>query len=237
MKTNRLIPQILSLIIFITFLSGCLKNSPKRGEIITDSSKIKLFEKVPSSHSGITFNNELIENFIFNHIRYDVVYQGAGVAVGDINNDGLPDFYITGNMVHDKLYLNKGDMKFEDISVKARIGLEEKWSTGVTMADVNNDGLLDIYVCKYLMDDPVKRENVLYINNGNLTFTDRAREIFQTENATQAILRESFRGIATKSGIDPDLVTPNLGGGGKAFSKGTKEITLPDGTKVKVTDN
>ncbi len=170
------IPYALPVIIFLTFLSGCSENNTRRTEKITDSSKVKIFEKVPATHSGITFNNELIEDFNFNHIRYDVVYQGAGVAVGDINNDGLPDFYISGNMVHDKLYLNKGDMKFEDISIKARIGLEDKWSTGVTMADVNNDGFLDIYVCKYLLDDPVKRENVLYINNGDLTFTDRAKE-------------------------------------------------------------
>jgi hypothetical protein len=147
-----------------------------------DSADTQLFEKIDASDSGLDFNNELIENSTFNHILYDVVYQGAGVAVGDINNDGLQDVYFSGNMAADKLYLNKGNMQFEDITTKANINFDGKWSTGVTMADVNNDGFLDIYVCKYLLDNPESRENALYINNGDLTFKEEAKKYGIADN-------------------------------------------------------
>ncbi len=165
-----------TVLVAMLLLSACTDSKIPPVTESKDSTKVKLFEKVPSDKSGITFNNLLVENFTYNHIRYDVVYQGAGVATGDINNDGLPDFFITSNMKPDKLYLNKGGMQFEDITEKAGIVFDGKWSTGVTMADVNSDGLLDIYVCKYLLDKPENRANSLYINNGDLTFTEKAKE-------------------------------------------------------------
>jgi enediyne biosynthesis protein E4 len=164
------------LLLTLVLFSACTNNKIPVVTSSKDSRKVKLFEKVPSDKSGITFNNLLIEDFNFNHIRYDVVYQGAGVAVGDINNDGLMDFFITSNMKPDKLYLNKGNMQFEDISEKAGIVFDGKWSTGVTMADVNSDGFIDIYVCKYLLDDPKMRGNSLYINNGDMTFTEQGQQ-------------------------------------------------------------
>ncbi len=104
-------------------------------------------EKIESKYSGITFNNTIKENKRLHYFIWNFIYQGAGVAIGDINNDGLNDIYFSGNMVSDKLYLNKGNFRFEDISKTA--GIENNlWSTGVSMADVNADGLLDIYVCK-----------------------------------------------------------------------------------------
>ena len=138
-----------------------------------------LFSLLPSSQTGVKFQNNIKENEDFNLIDYYYVYNGGGVAIGDINNDGLPDLYFTGNQVPDKLYLNKGNsdgkLHFEDITQKAGI-LAGGWSTGVTMADVNADGLLDIYVCKSGNYPAEKRNNQLYLNKGNLHFEEAAKQ-------------------------------------------------------------
>ena len=103
-------------------------------------------------------------------------YNGGGVAIGDLNNDGLPDVYFTSNMGDDKLYLNKGDLKFEDITASSGIRQDGKWNTGVTFADINHDGWLDIYVCSSGHMGTGDRKNKLYINNHNLTFTESAAQ-------------------------------------------------------------
>lgn len=139
-----------------------------------DSSK--LFSKMPSSHTGIKFKNLVTETDEFNILTYGNIYNGGGVAVGDINNDGLQDLYFTGSMVGSRLYLNKGDFKFEEIAEKAGVFAEGLWNTGTSMADVNGDGLLDIYVCRSAAKDKEKRRNLLFINNGDLTFTERGAE-------------------------------------------------------------
>lgn len=138
-----------------------------------------LFSLLPSSQTGVKFQNTIKENEDFNLIDYYYVYNGGGVAIGDINNDGLLDLFFTGNQVPDKLYLNKGNsdgsLRFEDITEKSGI-LAGGWSTGVTMADVNADGLLDIYVCKSGNYPAEKRKNQLYLNKGNLHFEETANQ-------------------------------------------------------------
>ena len=139
-----------------------------------------LFTEVPSSHTGIGFKNEIQENVDFNILTYEYLYNGGGVAVGDVNNDGLTDIVFTGNMVSNKLYLNKGNFKFQDVTNEAGIAGRNRWKTGVVMADVNGDGLLDIYVCYSGPGSDKDRRNELYINNGVKnglpSFIERAEE-------------------------------------------------------------
>lgn len=131
---------------------------------------------MPPAVTGIHFENNLTPTEGFNAYTYRNFYNGAGVAIGDINNDGLPDVYFAGNQTDNKLYLNKGNFAFEDITSNAGVACAGVWSTGVTLVDVNGDGWLDIYVCKSGSPEGENRENSLFINNGNLTFTDKAAE-------------------------------------------------------------
>ena len=135
-----------------------------------------LFNLLPSSETGISFENKLTEDEDFNIIEYLYFYNGGGVAVGDVNNDGLVDIYFSSNQASNKLYINKGNLKFEDVTEKARVGASGNWKTGVTMADVNADGLLDIYVCGVGNYKGFNTTNQLFINKGDLTFTERANE-------------------------------------------------------------
>ncbi|WP_184548207.1 VCBS repeat-containing protein [Mucilaginibacter sp. FT3.2] len=134
--------------------------------LISSCKKHTLFEQIPSSASGVTFNNLITENDSINPIDNATVYNGGGVGIGDFNNDGLPDIYFTGNMVPNKLYLNKGNFKFEDVTAQAGVAGKERWGKGVSIIDINNDGLPDIYVCNSFANDPQKRQNLLYINQG-----------------------------------------------------------------------
>src|SRR5260221_756374 len=135
-----------------------------------------VFTLLTSKETGVNFRNISVENEQINILTYEYLYNGGGVAIGDINNDGLKDIYFTSNNQENKLYLNKGNMTFEDITARAGAGCKEGWKTGVTMADVNGDGFLDIYICKSAEGDPNRRRNILVINNGDLSFTDKAKE-------------------------------------------------------------
>jgi len=125
-----------------------------------------LFEKVPSSHSGVYFSNTIIENDTINPLDKLNIYNGGGVGIGDFNNDGLQDIYMVGNAVSNKLYLNKGDMKFDDVTKEAGVAGSGGWGRGVAVVDINNDGLMDMYVCYTLLNDSLKRRNLLYVNQG-----------------------------------------------------------------------
>ena len=135
-----------------------------------------LFQRMSSVETGVAFENTLVIKEDFDVFRYRNFYNGGGVGIGDINNDGLADIYLTSNMGKNKLFLNKGNWKFEDITEKAGVGGTRFWSTGVSFADVNADGLLDMYVCNAGNIKGDDRENELFINNGNLTFTEKAAE-------------------------------------------------------------
>jgi hypothetical protein len=125
----------------------------------------------------ITFQNTLQYTEALNPYTYRNFYNGGGVALGDINNDGLIDIYFSGNLVDNQLYLNKGNWKFENITHKAGVACKNVWSSGVTFIDINNDNLLDIYVCKAgPPSDNTNRHNELFINNGDLTFTEKSKE-------------------------------------------------------------
>ncbi|TSD66455.1 RNA-binding protein [Inquilinus sp. KBS0705] len=138
-----------------------------------------LFNLLPAQQTNITFRNDLSEDEKLNVLSYEYLYNGGGVAVGDVNNDGLQDLFFTGNMAGNKLYLNLGGLKFKDITNDANRGLAGRpgaWKTGVTMADVNGDGLLDIYICYSGLGDNDKRRNELYINKGHNKFEEKAKQ-------------------------------------------------------------
>lgn len=156
---------ILSIVVWIT-IGGCEKKS--------DTS---LLEPLSSRHTGIDFTNQLYEDENLNIITFEYFYNGAGVGIGDVNNDGLQDIFFTGNMVSNRLYVNKGNMQFEDITKSAGLTTLNKWATGVAMVDINQDGWMDLYVC-YAgpFANPEQRANELYINNKNNTFTEKSKD-------------------------------------------------------------
>jgi len=125
-----------------------------------------LFKLLPASQTGINFKNQLFENDSLNILNQANIYNGGGVGIGDFNRDGLMDVYFAGNIVSNKLYLNKGSLKFKDITDVAGVGGEGRWCTGVSVVDINNDGWPDIYVCASFKSDPKLRTNLLYINQG-----------------------------------------------------------------------
>ncbi len=172
MKNLEFLSSITKLKLFLaagalTFMS-CEQNEEKEQALF--------FSNPVSKDTGLNFTNQLTENRDANILDYLYYYNGGGVSIGDINNDGLPDIYFTGNQVENKLFLNKGNLKFEDITVKAGVAGESSWNTGVTMADVNGDGLLDIYVSAVVGVNGFRGHNELFINNGDLTFAEKSSE-------------------------------------------------------------
>jgi enediyne biosynthesis protein E4 len=143
----------------------------------SQSSTSPWFRLLSPDSTGVDFNNVIREEEGLNVLAYEYFYNGGGVAIGDINNDGLPDLYFSANLKPNKLFLNLGHFHFKDITASAGVaGRPKGWKTGVTMADVNGDGLLDIYLCYSGKGSGYSRRNELFINNGNNTFTEKAAE-------------------------------------------------------------
>lgn len=172
MKMHRLFLYLLLALL----LYSCTVNNDKVLEKPNEVTETELFKRLSSDQTGVSFINEIENQKNFNIFKYRNFYNGGGVAIGDINNDGLPDIFFTANMKKNHLYLNKGNLKFEDITDSARVGGVKPWSTGVVMVDVNSDGYLDIYVSNAGNLEGNNHENDLYINNGDLTFTESAKE-------------------------------------------------------------
>ncbi len=205
-------------LVLVLFVQSCGSDQQKDVEDTDDNtvqetqtqekieSKNSLFQLKDPAITGINFKNKIVENLDINVIRYDYMYNGAGVGIGDFNNDGLKDIYFTGNQVDDRLYLNKGDFKFEDISAKAGIQKFHGWSTGVNVIDVNKDGWDDIYVCRSGPSDNMDRHrNLLWINNKDNTFSEKSKEygLDFTGYSTQSI----FFDLENDGDLDMYLVT------------------------------
>ncbi len=174
LQTETMIRNAFLNLIVISLLISChqkkeaSKNQPPQSQ--------RLFTKLKSEKTGIDFINQVTNQKDFNIFKYRNFYNGGGVAIGDINNDGLADIYLTANMGKNKLYLNKGNFTFEDISASSGTSGNRSWSTGVVMVDINADGLLDIYVCNAGNVKGDDQKNELFINNGDLTFTEKASD-------------------------------------------------------------
>jgi len=173
--------------IALLILFSCASDSQVRTDI---DSSFKLFDLIPSSYSNVDFNNRLQEDVAskFNLLDFDYFYNGAGVGIADLDNDGLKDIVFAGNQVDNKIYKNQGEFKFEDVSVSAGINRGKHWSNGVSFADVNNDGWLDIYICQGGPHEIEERKNLLFINQKNFTFIESAELFGLADNglSTQA---------------------------------------------------
>jgi enediyne biosynthesis protein E4 len=179
------------MITFLLILTSCNK-------------KPTLFELLPSNKTGINFKNTIVENEKYNVLDYMNIYTGAGVAAGDINNDGLMDLYFSGNQTTGRLYVNKGNLQFEDVTEKAGL-VSNRWQTGVSMADINQDGFVDIYVNVSGSEKFGNLSNLLYINNKNGTFTEKAAEFGIAEK--RLTMNSSFFDYDKDGDLDLFLIT------------------------------
>jgi hypothetical protein len=156
--------RAVGIIIFVALVGFISCQAPDSNHETEVPEVSKIFDVLTGESSGIDFTNRLIEDSVVNYFTYPYIYMGGGVAVGDLNNDGLQDIYFSGNQVENKLFLNQGDLKFVDVTDRAEVSGDDRWVTGVTMADVNHDGWLDIYVS--VSGKWKSTKNLLYLNQG-----------------------------------------------------------------------
>ena len=172
------IKQLTILSILFLFATSCGNKNESDSTTSQNEKEPKIYTKLSAEETGIDFVNKLYETVKLNYYQFQYLYNGGGVAVGDINNDGLDDIYFSATQFSNKLYLNKGNLKFEEIAQPAGVLLGEGIKTGVSMVDINNDGFMDIYVCRTgPKNDKEQRSNQFYINNGDLTFTESSEKM------------------------------------------------------------
>ncbi len=166
----------LYIIFVIIGLLGCDEKSSDSQKIINQTTTSHtFFQLLDSTTTGVNFSNEVIDQPTFNILTYRNFYNGGGVAIGDVNNDGLPDLYFTANQLPNRLFINTGNFQFEDVTDRAGVAGAKAWSTGASMADINGDGYLDIYVCNSGDVSGEGKENELFMNNGDGTFSEQAQ--------------------------------------------------------------
>jgi len=222
--------KVYNLCWLLTFLiiTGC-KN--KQSQSFNAPGTTQIFQLLEPEKTGIDFVNEVEDGKDFNVLTYRNFYNGGGVAIGDINNDSLPDIYFTANQKKNRLYLNKGNFVFEDITEKAGVGGIMAWSTGVTMVDVNADGLLDIYVCNSGDVDGNSKKNELFINNGNLTFSEKAKE-YNLDNEGYST-HAAFFDYDNDGDLDCYILNNSFRNPGKIeLYKKVRELPSPSGHKL-----
>ena len=191
-----------------------------------------LFELKKSSHTKVDFTNTLNYTEELNPYTYRNFYNGGGVGIGDFNNDSLPDIFFAGNLVSNKLYINKGDFVFDDVTDEAGLNSSGIWSTGVSVVDINHDGYLDIYVCKSGPPGGERRNNELFINNGDLTFTEKSKD-YGLDNEGLST-HAAFFDFDNDGDLDCYLLNNTIKsiGVGLDMVKGLRDISSDQGNKL-----
>lgn len=225
MPMERWLNALAASVLLAVVLSSCSKDEPEM-----------LLRLVPASHSGIEFVNTIIESDTFNILTEEYIYNGGGVAVADFNNDGLDDLFFTGNMVSNRLYLNRGDLHFEDVTSQANLIANDVWCSGAAVADLNSDGLPDLYVCTTMLTDPDKRRNLLYINQG---VNEQGIPTFREEAAAWGLDDTSYSMMAGFLDYDLDgdldvyiLVNQRLTGVPTNYRKKVEDGSSPNNDKL-----